>query len=284
MSLKSTSELENTRHLVVNGVDITYLKSGDPRDGTSVVFVHGSLQDLRSWRFQIKPLASQYRMFVYSRRNHYPNEWSDYPSDYSLKTERDDLVALLKDLRALPCHLIGSSYGAFICLLVARDYPKLVRSLIISEPPILSLILSKEPDFYNQSKLSYEENVAKPLRGREYERAVRYFVDSAEGAGTFNHLPSEVRIMMMDNARSLLMEDPKPERDPFFCSDATNIKCSTLLVQGENSPKMYDIVNAELRSCLPDSSCVVIKDTSHSIHNQNPSGYNAAVLTFLMAH
>jgi len=280
-----TIQLDNLHHVLVNGADIAYSLRG-LQNKTQLVFVHGSIQDFRSWRFQIEPFSLQYQTLTYSRRNHYPNEWREYPSDYSLNTERDDLVTLLRKLGLTksPSHLIGASYGAFVCLLVARTYPELVRSLIITEPPILSMLSSKEPDFYNRSKQAYEEHIAKPLRKAEYEHAVCYFVDSAEGIGAFERLPKEIQEMMLDNAKTLLMEDPNPERDSFSCEDANQIRCPTLLVLGAISPKMYEMINGELEACLPDCSTIVIPNASHSVHSQNPMEYNAAVLKFISKH
>jgi len=233
--------------------------------------------------FSNRTLLEKYRVLAYSRRNHYPNKWVGYPDDYSLKTERDDLVALLEKLHISksPSHFVGSSYGAFLCLLVARDYPRLVSSLVLEEPPILSLLFAKEPEAYEASKLPYEDNVAKPLRNGGYVKALRYFVDSSEGTGAFNHLPKDVQSIMLDNARTLLVEDPKKERDHFSCTDAIEIKCPTLVVLGADSPWMFKVISKELEDCLPDCSSISIRDKSHSVHNQNQSEYNKAVLSFL---
>jgi len=284
MTESQSAKPDDTDHYFVNNIDVTCFEGGLRKKSASrVVFVHGSVQDYRSWRFQFEPFATQYHILAYSRRNHFPNRWSEYPIDYSLKTERDDLLGLLKELElaSSPVHLVGSSYGAFISLLLARDYAQLVRSLTISEPPILSMVSSKDPEFYQLSKLSYDQNIAEPLRRGDYESGVRQFVDSSEGKGAFDHLPHDVQTMMIQNARTLLMEDPKPERDPFSCSDTRQIKCPVLLVRGTNSPIMYELINDQLESCLTQSSTVVIGNTSHSIHNQNPYGYNTAVLSFL---
>jgi len=51
-----------------------------------------------------------------------------------------DLVSLMKALQLAPAHLVGCSFGAYICLLVARDHPELIRALTICEPPLLPLL------------------------------------------------------------------------------------------------------------------------------------------------
>ena len=46
---------------------------------------------------------------------------------------------------AAPAHLVGHSWGGFICLLTAIRHPELVRSLVLAEPPVLSLFISVPP-------------------------------------------------------------------------------------------------------------------------------------------
>jgi len=122
--------------LSVSGTKFFFTEEGN---GELVVLVHGSLGDYRDWERQIEPLSrSGFKAVAYSRRNHHPNPWQDYPPNYSLKTERDDLAWILKELGER-AHLIGHSYGGYVAALVARDYPDLVKKLVIAEPPIFTL-------------------------------------------------------------------------------------------------------------------------------------------------
>jgi pimeloyl-ACP methyl ester carboxylesterase len=57
----------------------------------------------------------------------------------------DDLVAVSGALDAAPAHLVGHSWRGFIALLTAIRRPDLVRSLILMEPPVLSLFVSTLP-------------------------------------------------------------------------------------------------------------------------------------------
>src|SRR5579863_10552062 len=127
--------------LHVNGVELYFEERGN---GEPVVFVHGSLGDYRDWRNQVGFFSSQgYRAVTYSRRNHFPNPWSEYPSDYSLLCERNDLFAILSRLKN-PVYLVGHSYGAYAVALVARDHPKTVRKIVLAEPPIFTMLEENE--------------------------------------------------------------------------------------------------------------------------------------------
>lgn len=66
-------------------------------------------------------------------------------ADYAMAQHVDDLGALLRALDAVPAHLVGHSYGAFACLLLALREPRMVRSLVISEPPIITLFVGNPP-------------------------------------------------------------------------------------------------------------------------------------------
>ena len=54
-----------------------------------------------------------------------------------------------------------------------------------------------------------------------------------------------------------------------------------LLLNGELSPRLFHLINAELARCLPRATQAVIPQTSHAIHVGNPVAYHAAVREFL---
>jgi pimeloyl-ACP methyl ester carboxylesterase len=116
-----------------NGTKLEYIEKGQ---GTPVVFVHGSLNDLRSWNLQMEPFSKLYRAIAYSRRYHYPNAGPGDSSDYSVNLHADDLASFIRGLRLQRTHIVGSSYGAYVALVLATKNPELVRSLTTGELPI----------------------------------------------------------------------------------------------------------------------------------------------------
>jgi len=268
----------------VAGVELSYVEKGS---GTPVLLVHGSLNDYRSWQFQMDAFAARFHAVAYSRRNHFPNKWSDYPADYTVKVERDDLVGLIHALGIkAPVHLVGSSYGAYIAALVGRDYPKVVRSAVLGEPPILSLLAkdSAGRQVYSTFERKFAKMVLTPLRNGDYEEAARGFIDSIMGDRSFDRLPPETRNMMLQNSRSLAAELPTPERDPFTTEDARRISAPTLLVKGQRSPPMFQTITSRLAQWMPNVGVCTIRNSSHTPYSTNPALYNKIVLDFLLAH
>src|SRR5690242_20216048 len=104
----------------VSGTRLEYVEQGR---GEAVVFVHGSLEDYRSWRFQMESFAQHYRVIAYSRRYHFPNPVQDGP-DYSAALHAGDLAELITALDLAPAHLVTSSFGGYVALYLAARRPE----------------------------------------------------------------------------------------------------------------------------------------------------------------
>ena len=122
---------------LVNGVELHYIEKGS---GAPVIFVHGGLEDYRAWADQVEAFSKRYHAVAYSRRYNFPNARTALADDYSASADAQDLAALIKQLGLAPAHVVGYSYGAYAALFLALGHPELVRSLVLSEPPVLRLL------------------------------------------------------------------------------------------------------------------------------------------------
>jgi pimeloyl-ACP methyl ester carboxylesterase len=172
--------------------------------GQPIILIHGSLSDFRDWQFQIDRFAQTYHVISYSRRYAHPNQWIGNGDEYdnTIPNNVADLVDLIiKKLNLGPAHIIGHSYGAFIALYLAFEYPDLVKTLVLGEPPVISLL--KANPQYTKDGDTTKENVFKyslvqeAIRRGETESAVRIFLDAVNGkTGFFYQLTSEARKMI----------------------------------------------------------------------------------------
>ena len=81
---------------------------------------------------------------------------------------------IIKRLDLGPAHLIGHSYGALIPLYMAYQHPELVRTLVLGEPPVMSLL--EDNSKYSKDLYTIRENVQDAIRRGDMERAVRIFL------------------------------------------------------------------------------------------------------------
>jgi pimeloyl-ACP methyl ester carboxylesterase len=198
--------------VTVNGARLAYLQRGR---GQSVVFVHGGYSDLRTWLPQLDVFAAEYRAVAYSRRYARPNEDIPEGHDDQMRPHVHDLLTLLRSLDLAPVHLVGNSWGAFICLLAALDEPSLVRTLVLGEAPVLPLFISNSPKGGEIIRLllrSPSDAIAiirfaatvvgpaeKAYRRGDLEDGTRIFVSGVLGARAFEAVPEERKQQMREN-------------------------------------------------------------------------------------
>lgn len=267
-------------------LDDTTLEYVDRGAGETVVLVHGSLGDLRSWDPQVEALAADHRVIAYSRRYHHPNPCPP-EGPYSASLHADDLAALMTELDVPAAHVVGSSYGAYTALFLAMRHPDRVCTQVLSEPPVLPLLVG-HPEGHD-IRDRFLANVWRPaggvLQDDRMEHGVRTFVDGLFGEGSFDSLPTEVHRLIMDNAPEFKLETATEEFwTPFTRDDAAQIDTTTLLVSGGSSLRMFQLVVDELERALPRSEQVRFPDTSHDVPAERASAFNELVTGFVDSH
>ena len=271
-----------------NGTRLTYRVTGDS-GAPPVVFVHGTLADLNSWGGQENLFAQRYRVLVYSRRYHRPNPQVEDNQTYSPKLHSEDLAAMLLTLDLAPAQIIGSSYGAYTALQLVRDHPQLVRGLVLAEPPIFSLLTpSEEGDAARRRFFTYALDPARAafVRG-DSVAGVRLFFDATTRRGAFDRLTPAGRASLLAHAFELHREMLAERGDylpPVTCAELGRITTPVLLVRGERSPRIFQLITDELARCLQNDTTVVIPGAGHPPHTGNPAYFNLVVLRYLASH
>jgi pimeloyl-ACP methyl ester carboxylesterase len=273
----------------VNGVTLHYLDQGR---GTPVIFVHGGMEDYRAWDAQIAPLAKSFRVIAYSKRFNYPNQNPIRSRNHSAIVDAEDVAALMRKLKLGPAHIIGHSYGAYTAMLLTLRHPELVRSLVLSEPPLmkwLNDLPAGKPllnDFMNNMWLP----CATAFQRHDNEAALRITVDwfgshetpvSGESA-TYASLPAEVRGTLMQDIREwealTTSEDAFP---PISHEEAASITKPVLLLSGDHSVQAFRLIAAELSRTLPDVRFQVLSGASHEMWSEMPQELTKRINRFL---
>ena len=281
---------ERTLHaLNVNGTRLAFSVIGDS-GATPVVFVHGTLADYRSWRGQDNLFAQSYRVLVYSRRFHRPNpQLADSSQTYSPKLHAEDLAGLLLTLNLAPAHVVGSSYGAYTALALAREHPELVRSLVLAEPLILPLLTGSEAgDAERRAFYTYALDPSRRAFARgDSVAGVRAFFDGTNGRGRFDRLPAAARAELLAHAFELRLEmlaNREQYFPPISCAELGRVTKPVLLVRGASSPRVFQLINDELARCLQSDTTATIPAAGHPPHTGNPAYYSLVVLRYLASH
>ena len=123
---------------------------------------------------------------------------------------------------------MGHSSGAFASLLTTIEHPELVRSLILGEPPVMSLL--KNVPGGDTLEKNFADAVfpgIEAFKKNEDEKGAEIFVNAVMGDSQyFIKHPQRIREIMLANTVQLKggMLYPKTGFPPVSCADLRKIK------------------------------------------------------------
>ena len=271
---------QQTKKITVNGLSLSYLERGS---GPLVILIHGSVSDYREWEKQIGALAKHYRVVAYSRRFHWPNATPAKDADASVERQVDDLAALLRALGSTPAHIIGHSFGGAVALNFALRYPELVRTLVLVEPAVSS-VLADTPENTEARKegQAIRAKMKEAFDSGDAQRIVRTYADHV-APGEFEKATTETREMLMANVHAFQLDFTAP-RPVLSCDDARRISAPVLVLSGDRSPLGLQRIAEATSNCIPKAGFIKIAGGTHWVQHDHPEEFNAAVLAFLASH
>ena len=278
--------------LDVNGVKLSFVEKGT---GSSVILIHGIPTDYRAWENQTEVLSKSFRALSYSRRCAYPNQNKNYETS-TIENNAEDLGGFIDLKEAKPAHLIGHSYGAFVALYYAYKHPEAVRSLVLIEPYVPSLIIEdpqnrveilslllRKPSVALAAQNFLDKSLHPALKYLDQgndEKAVEIFLDGVQGKpNAISQLKDSDKLMMLNNAGTIRELTLKPPH--FTNKEANTISRPTLLISGENTTKALCAIAEEVSANIPKIQVTKIPNSAHFPHFENPEATNAAITRFL---
>ncbi|CAL8475631.1 alpha/beta fold hydrolase [Caballeronia sp. S22] len=263
---------------ISSGVSIPYLEAGS---GDPLLFVHGSLCDYRYWDEQIISLSTQFRCIAPSLSHYWPASEASIRGDFTLETHVTELAEFIGALGLESVHLVGHSRGGTVAFNLARCHPRLVRTLTLADPagPLQhdDTVAAALPAATN----ALRAKVSDLIEDGETEAGLELFVDSVSRPGSWQKSSSSFRTMAIDNARTLPLQfrDPLPA---YSRDTAADIKCRTLLIDGQNSPKMFRNNVDKLAEWLYLTERQTIAGASHGMNVANPRAFNRMLQSFIL--
>ncbi len=275
------AQISQPAKVMIGDVELHYIERGE---GEPVILLHGGQGDYRAWPLLMDALAPRYRAISYSRRYHWPNANTLNSSHHSAIIDAEDLASLIRALNLGSVHLVGTSYGAFTALALAIKHPELVRTMVLAEPPVQQWLKStaRGAALYREREETVYEPAKRAFAAGNDEAAMRLFIDTFDGQGTFEQLPAERRASIMQNARFFkvltLSSDPFPNLSK---NAVRRLTMPILIVRGEHTDELHWIIVQELGRLVPRAHRLTIPQAGHGSPRQNPKAFNSAVLEFL---
>jgi pimeloyl-ACP methyl ester carboxylesterase len=237
-------------------------------DGELLVLVHGGWVDHTTWARLVPPLAESFAVVTYDRRGHSRSERGPEPSPR--RQDEDDLAGIVEALGRGPAHLVGSSYGAAICLGLAGRRPDLVRSVVAHEPPLVAL--SPEPEIEALFAEVQDQIAAGDVEGGTR----RFFEDVILGPGGWELIPEPLRRVAMANAQTFVDLREDPDSAVLDVGAVTRFQGPIVVTRGEVSPAWLPRVALAVAEWIGRPSRVVA-GAGHSPHLTVPAEFAAII-------
>lgn len=282
--------------ITVRGAELRYRRSGS---GEPLVLLHANISDARSFT-KIEPLLAQhFDVVTLCRRYHWPNEPLPDRHDDPWEEHAHDTADLIEKLNLAPAHVLGNSSSALVALMLARNRPELVRSLILEEPVGITIFLPRTPpgilDLLHL--LWYFPRLFIPIarfgatvipaceaafKKGDNEAGLQVFNRAVIGEEHMSIMPPERVDQMMANVKPHAALFTAAEGLPKFSEqDLRNIKAPTLFMTGATSAPMHMWMDRYMASMIRGAKDVQLQGAGHLVHEDKPDEVVREMLRYL---
>jgi pimeloyl-ACP methyl ester carboxylesterase len=254
-------------------------------EGRPLTLIHGAWASHAWWRWQVPELARRYRVLSPDVRGH--GQSSDLRGAYSLEGFGQDLKVLFRTEGIDEAAIVGWSMGGLISLEFCRQFPSMVKALILiatgSRPRLLMRqylrsILCLLTDFSAPRKF---DRTGKTFRARKkiwVEEEVKKMLSPTAPKEVFHWVVTEVGLHQRENFFEVARSFSKWEAREAL-KDA--IKVPTLIMVGENDRLTPPRLARLIHESIPGSRLVIVEGTGHYLPLERPDVVNSEILRFL---
>ena len=194
----------------------------------------------------------------------------------SIAAHASHSAAVLEHLDAGPAHVVAHSSGCVIALQLALDRPELVRSLVLSEPPLIDQLAAPEDlPLLHQILGSVLATAMGATAAGDIPTAFHAFMSLVCGPDHQDVLvatigPNALARAYRDAGYFFTGEIPALAQWQFRPPDAAHIHQPTLLVQGGTSPAPTHHLITRLATTLPHTDIATIDGDNHLLPLRSP--------------
>ncbi len=243
--------------------------------GEPLLILHGYFGMGDNWKSLANKFTEHFEVHLIDQRNHGRSFHSD---DFNYELLVDDLKEYIDHYKLGKVNLLGHSMGGKTVMLFAVSYPDKVKKLVVVDiapkyyPPHHQFILDalNAVDF---DKISSRREVESILKNYINEEGIRQFLLKNV------YWKEKGKLAYRFNLDSLTENNQEVgEALPPF----TTFEGETLFLKGENSGYITDEDFPLIEAHFPNSKIVVIKNSGHWLHAENPTQFYEEVLNFLL--
>lgn len=280
MSIQDTSAAELPVRQVTVGQDtFSYIDAGG---GSPIVFLHGALGDLRTWRRQCAALSIRFRCIAYTQRYFGTSPWRADGPAFGTGTHADDLMAFCEALGVGPVALVAWSYAGHVALQAASKRPDLFSRIFIYEPGVPSYTTDGDElaAFWRDAEAMFGPIFQAAGKG-DMTEAVRLLIDGSGGEGFFDSQAAECREIELENTHTMSMLLAQAAPTHLSCEDLGKLRVPVSIAWGEATRPIFKITSRAAARCLDKSRHIEVPGVGHLWPDQDPKGFSELVEKWL---
>jgi 3-oxoadipate enol-lactonase len=256
--------------LKVNGAAL-YVRADGPAGAPWVVLLNSMAADTSMWEPQVAALSERYRVMCLDWRGH--GRSRNEPAPYTLDMLCSDVVQTMRALGVQRPHLVGTSLGGMVGMVVA------IERLV----PIASLTVFSALPRIAPAMAAWWSEIAAQVRREGIATAVdgtisRWFTPAY--AETNPAVVEQTRRMIASTTPDAYTGCIAAFRELDLFEGLPQIEVPTLFVVGENDPASTPEIMRGMHERVPDSRFQVIRQAAHLPSLEQPQAVNRVLLDF----
>jgi pimeloyl-ACP methyl ester carboxylesterase len=279
----TTAPGETLHDLQVGADTIAFSDSGG--DGEAVLLVHAGV--FGAWFVPLAgaPELAGFRVIRMVRAGYTDRAPAGH---VSVAAHAAHCAALLDHLGATAAHVVGHSSGSVIVLQLAADRPDLVRTMVLSEPPLIDALA--DPADLDALHARMGPAIGRAIGAAaagDTASAYDAFMDVVCGPGHRDVLVAALGADAMARAEydsRYFLADEAGAAGGWEFADATRVTQPALLVLGGASPPPEHHLVAHLAGRLPAAEVATIDGENHLLPLRSPDALGALVAEFARRH
>ncbi len=247
----------------IDGAEVSYTDSGG--DGAPLLLIHASGSADWFTPLAAEPALDRHRVIRMVRAGY---TGGTAPTGLTISDHARHAAALLRHLDAAPAHVLAHSSGTTIALQLAIEHPGLVRTLSLSEPPLVDTLADPADLDVIHAMLgpAIGGAIAATARG-DLPGAYDLFMGGVCGPGYREIMTDVLGAERFDEAvrRSgyLFTEEvPAINAWTFDPAAAARLDLPVLLIQGAGSPPVFHRLVARMAGLIPGATVATV-DGNH---------------------
>ena len=231
-----------------------------------------------------KALLERYRMIAYHQRGQVGSPRGAGAGAVSFQEHAADAARLLRHLGIPRAHVAGHSTGAIIALQLAADEPALVHTLVLLEPPLMSV--PSAGAFFEKigpALAAYQAGDSKDAMAKFLSVVSSLDWDSCRAA-IQKHVPGGVAQAMKDADSLFGGYLIALQAWQFGAQQASAIAQPLLSVLGTATEQLFVESHELLHAWFPRMEDCKIEGVAHLLHIQRPEAVLSGVAAWLARH